>query len=72
MKLTTKELIKLVETHYSKEVEFENKIKDNTDIEDNELEEYTANRMIVLLCAMKLKDLNIDEMLEKYLNNLHK
>ena len=71
MSLTTEELIKLAETHYSKEVEFENKIKDNTDIEDNELEEYTANRIIVLLCAMKLKDLNIDEMLEKYLNNLH-
>lgn len=72
MNLTTEELIELVEEHDSKNLEFEDNIRDNTTVDYNELEDYNASNIIVLLCLLKLKEINIDEMLEACLNQLHK
>lgn len=72
MNLTTEELIELVEEHDSKNLEFEDNIRDNTTVDYNELEDYNASNIIVLLCLLKLKEINIDEMLEACLNRLHK
>ena len=72
MNLTTEELIELVEEHDSKNLEFEDNIRDNTAVDYNELEDYNASNIIVLLCLLKLKEINIDEMLEACLNQLHK
>ena len=72
MKLTSEELIKLAEEYDSKNLEFEDNIRDNTTVEYRELEDYTARNIIVLICLLKLKEITIDEMLEAYLNHLHK
>lgn len=64
MNLTTEELIKLVEDHDSKAVEFEKNIVRYTGLEHSELEEYNTSSMIVLLGLLKLKEMSIDEMLE--------
>ena len=72
MKLTSEELIKLAEEYDSKNLEFENNIRDNTTVEYRELEDYNARNIIVLICLLKLKEITIDEMLEAYLNQLHK
>ena len=72
MKLTSEELIKLAEEYNSKNLEFEDNIRDNTTVEYRELEDYTARNIIVLICLLKLKEITIDEMLEAYLNHLHK
>lgn len=72
MNLTTEELIELVEEHDSKNLEFEDNIRDNTTVDYNELEDYNASNIIVLLCLLKLHNINIDEMLEACLNQLHK
>lgn len=72
MNLTTEELIKLVEEYDSKNLEFEDNIKDNTNVEYRELEDYNAGNILVLLCLLKLKEITIDEMLESCLNQLHK
>lgn len=72
MNLTTEELIKLVEEYDSKNLEFEDNIRDNTMVDYSELEDYNAGNIIVLLCLIKLNAITIDEMLEKCLDNLHK
>lgn len=72
MKLTSEELIKLAEEYNSKNLEFEDNIRDNTTVEYHELEDYTARNIIVLMCLLKLKEITIDEMLEAFLNHLHK
>lgn len=72
MKLTSEELIKLVEEYDSKNLEFEDNIRDNTAVEDSDLEDYNAGNIIVLLCLIKLDQVTIDEALEVFLNNLHK
>ena len=72
MKLTSEELIKLAEEYDSKNLEFEDNIRDNTTVEYRELEDYNARNIIVLLCLLKLKEITIDEMLEAGLNQLHK
>lgn len=72
MKLPSEELIKLVEKYDSKNLEFEDNIRDNTTVDYRELEDYNAGNIIVLLCLLKLKQITIDEMLEKCLNQLHK
>lgn len=72
MNLTAEELIKLVEEYDSKNLEFEDNIRDNTMVDYSELEEYNAGNIIVLLCLIKLNTITIDEMLEKCLDNLHK
>lgn len=72
MKLTSEELIKLAEEYDSKNLEFEDNIRDNTTVEYRELEDYNARNIIVLLCLLKLKEITIDEMLEACLNQLHK
>ena len=72
MKLTSEELIKLAEEYNSKNLEFEDNIRDNTTVEYRELEDYNARNIIVLLCLLKLKEITIDEMLEAFLNHLHK
>lgn len=72
MKLTSEELIKLIEEYASKNLEFEDNIRDNTTVECSELEDYTAGNIIVLLCLLKLDQITIDEVLEVFLNNPHK
>ena len=72
MKLTSEELIKLAEEYDSKNLEFEDNIRDNTTLEYRELKDYNARNIIVLLCLLKLKEITIDEMLEACLNRLHK
>ena len=72
MKLTSEELIKLAEEYDSKNLEFEDNIRDNTTVEYRELEDYTARNIIILICLLKLKEINTDEMLEAFLNHLHK
>lgn len=72
MKLTSEELIELVEEYNSKNLEFEDNIRDNTTVEYRELEDYTARNIIILICLLKLKEINTDEMLEAFLNHLHK
>ena len=72
MNLTSEELIKLVEEHDSKAVEFEKNVVRYTGLNHSELEEYTTNSMIVLLGLIKLKQANIDEILETYVKHLHK
>ena len=72
MKLTSEELIKLAEEYNSKNLEFEDNIRDNTTVEYRELEDYNARNMIVLICLLKLKEITIDEMLEACLNHIHK
>ena len=72
MKLTSEELIELVEEYDSKNLEFEDNIRDNTTVEYRELEDYNERNMIILICLLKLKEITIDEMLEACLNHLHK
>lgn len=72
MKLTSEELIKLVEEYDSKNLEFEDNIRDNTTVEYRELEDYNTGNIIVLLCLLKLKQITIDEILEACLDQLHK
>lgn len=72
MKLTTEELIKLVEEHDSKAVEFEENIVRYTGLEYSELEEYNTSTMIVLLGLIKLNQATVDEILESCVKNLHK
>lgn len=72
MKLTNEELIKLVEEYDSNAIEFEDKIRDTTQIKFSELEEYNAGNVIVLLSLIKMNQITIDEMLEQCLNQLHK
>lgn len=72
MSLTMKELIKLVEDHDSKVVEFEKNIVRYTGLEHSELEEYITSSIIVLLGLIKLKQTTVDEVLESCVNNLHK
>ena len=72
MKLTSEELIKLAEEYNSKNLEFEDNIRHNTTVEYRELEDYTARNIIVLICLLKLKETTVDEMLEAWLNQLHK
>lgn len=72
MNLTTEELIKLVEEYDSKNLEFEDNIRDNTTVEYSELEDYNAGNIIVLLCLIKLNQITMDEMLKKCLDDLHK
>lgn len=72
MKLTTEELIELVEIYNSKAFEFEAKFKDNTDLNSSELYDYNASNIIVLLSLIKLNQIMVDEMSEKCLNSLHK
>lgn len=72
MSLTTKELLKLVEEHDSKAVEFEKNIVRYTDLERSELEEYNTSSIIVLLGLIKLKQTTVDEILETCVKDLHK
>lgn len=72
MKLTTEELIKLVEEHDSKAMEFEKNIVRYTGLNHSELDEYNTSSLIVLLGLIKLKQTTVDEMLEYCVNNLHK
>ena len=72
MNLTSEELIKLVEEHDSKAVEFEKNVVRYTGLNHSELEEYTTNSMIVLLGLIKLKQATVDEILETYVKHLHK
>lgn len=72
MNLTTEELIKLIEECDSKAMEFENNIAKYTPFSDSEVLDYTNNSLIVLLGLIKLKQTNVDEMLEKCVNNLQK
>ena len=72
MNLTTEELIKLVEDHDAKAVEFEKNIVKYKGLERSELDEYNTSSMIVLLGLLKLKQSTVDEVLESCLNHLHK
>lgn len=72
MNLTTEELIRLVEEYDSKNLEFEDNIRDNTTVDYSELEYYNAGNIIVLLCLIKLNQITMDEMLELCLDDLHK
>nr|DAE25886.1 MAG TPA: hypothetical protein [Siphoviridae sp. ctu8P6] len=72
MNLTTEELIKLVEEHDSKAVEFEENIVRYTGLNHSELEEYNTSSIIVLLGLIKLNQATVDEILESCVNNLHK
>ncbi|QOI68848.1 hypothetical protein phi9184_ORF029 [Enterococcus phage 9184] len=72
MSLTTEELLKLVEEHDSKAVEFEKNIVRYTGLEHSELEEYNTSTMIVLLGLIKLNQATVDEILETCVKNLHK
>lgn len=72
MKLTNEELIKLVETHDAKAVEFEKNIVRYTGLNRSELDEYNTSSIIVLLGLIKLKQATVDEVLEHCVNNLHK
>lgn len=72
MNLTTEELIKLVETHDSQCLEFEEAVVNYTNIERWELEKYLQNVILVTLGSIKLNEITIDEMLEKCLDDLHK
>ena len=72
MNLTSEELIKLVEYHDSKTMEFEKNIVRYTGLERSDLEEYQTGAILVLVALMKLKQVTIDEMLEECLKNLHK
>lgn len=72
MNLKTTEIIKLVEEHDSKAVEFEKCVVDYTNIERWELEEYNTSSIIVLLGLIKLKQATVDEIFESCVNNLRK
>lgn len=72
MKLTTAELIKLVEEHDSKAGEFEKNIVRYTGLNHSELEEYNTSSIIVLLGLIKLEQATVDEVFEQCLNQLHK
>lgn len=72
MNLTNEELIKLVETNDSQCLEFEEAVVNYTNIERWELETYVKNTMIVTLGLIKLKQITMDETLEKCLDDLHK
>ena len=72
MNLTTEELIKLVETHDAKAVEFEKNIVKYTGLERSELEKYNTSSIIVLLGLIKLKQATVDEILETCVKDLHK
>lgn len=72
MSLTTEELIKLVEEHDSKAMEFEKNIVRYTGLKHSELEEYNTSTMIVLLGLIKLNQATVDEILETCVKNLHK
>lgn len=72
MNLTSEELLKLIEEHDSKAVEFEENIVRYTGLERSELEEYNTSSIIVLLGLIKLKQATVDEILETCVKNLHK
>lgn len=72
MNLTTGELIRLVEEHDSKAAEFEKNIVKYTGLDYSNMNEYNTSSIIVLLSAMKINQITVDEMLEKCLNQLHK
>ena len=72
MNLTTEELITLVETHDLKAFELENKLRDKCCVDSDELNNYNQNSIITVLGLMKFYDLTVEEMLEKYLYDLHK
>lgn len=72
MSLTTEELIKLVEEHDSKAVEFEKNLVRYTGLKHSELEEYNTSTMIVLVGLIKLNQATVDEILETCVKNLHK
>ena len=72
MNLTTEELIKLVEEHDSKAVEFEENIVRYTGLNHSELDEYNTSSIIVLLGLIKLNQATVDEILESCVKNLHK
>lgn len=72
MSLTAEELIKLVEEHDSKVMEFEKNIVRYTGLKHSELEEYNTSTMIVLLGLIKLNQATVDEILETCVKNLHK
>lgn len=72
MKLTTKQLIKLVEEHDSKAGEFEKNIVRYTGLKRSELDEYNTSSIIVLLGLIKLKQATVDEVFESCVKSLHK
>lgn len=72
MKLTTEELLEVLETHDVKAFEFENRLRNESDITLDELHHYYKTIFITLLGQMKLNNLTVDEMLEECLDNLHK
>lgn len=72
MKLTTEELIKLVEENDLKAFEFENKLRDKYGVDSDELNSYNQSSIMTLLGLMKFNNLTVDEMLEKCLDDLHK
>lgn len=72
MSLTTEELLKLIKECDSKAMDFEKNIVRYTGLDHSDLEEYMTSSIILLLCLIKIKETTVDELLEKYLNNLHK
>lgn len=71
MNLTTEELLKLIEEHDSKAVEFEKNIFRYTGLNNSDLEEYQTSSIIVLLSLIKINETTVDEVLEKCIKNLH-
>lgn len=72
MNLTTEELLKLIQEHDSKAVEFEKNISRYTGLNNSDLEEYKTSSIIVLLILIKINETTVDEALEKCIKDLHK